>query len=142
LLVRTTFNYIKFHFSARGKRELVYLQIYKHPSTGGHLGMALVEFKTSDQAMDFYRQCGSNTKIMGFDSKIFVDTLGFWITDEYTRLTETEPATLPPRRAFFKKPEEIARIRELIRLQNIKGMIKKEKKRLRSKKIYLAHNTP
>lgn len=111
------------NYSARGKRELVYLQIYKRPTTDGHLGMALVEFKTTDQTMDFYKQCGSNTKIMGFSSKIFIDTLGFWITDEYARLTDNEPPALPPRRSFFKKPEEIERIRELIRLQNIKGTL-------------------
>lgn len=102
----------------------MFLHIYKNPKTGGHFGIALAEFKTTEQAMDFYKQYAVNTKIMGFPSKIFVDTLGFWVTDEVERLTESEPTILPPRRSFFKKPEEIARIRELIRLQNIKGNLK------------------
>lgn len=83
--------------------------------------MALAEFKTTEQAMDFYEQCGPVAKIMGFSSKIFVDTLGFWTTDEYTRLTGEEPPSLPTRRELFKDEEQIRRIRELIRRQNRKG---------------------
>lgn len=82
--------------------------------------MALAEFKTTAQAMEFYTQCGPSPKIMGFGSRIFVDTLGFWITDEYRRLTGTDPPA-PPRRSFFQDEDQIARIRGLIRLQNVKG---------------------
>lgn len=108
-------------FSAKGKRELVYLQIFTHPTNGSHLGMALAEFKTTQQAMDFYEQCGSNPKIMGFGSKIFVDTLGFWITDQFLHLTGQEVPSLPPRRELFTDNDQLLRIRELIRRQNLKG---------------------
>lgn len=121
---RFKYSLIFFTFSAKGKRELVYLQIYTDPTNGNHLGMGLAEFKTTQQAMDFYEQCGSNPKIMGFSSKIFVDTLGFWITDEFTRLTGQEPPSMPPRRALFKEDDQILRIRELIRIQNLRGRLK------------------
>lgn len=101
---------------------MTYLQIYTDPTNRSHLGMALAEFKTTQQAMDFYEQCGPNPKIMGFSSKIFVDTLGFWIIDEFARLTGQESPTLPPRRTLFTDDRQLLRIRELIHRQNLKGM--------------------
>ncbi|KAI6187711.1 Histone-lysine N-methyltransferase [Aphelenchoides besseyi] len=116
-------EYLRDFCSAKGRREIVNLHIYMHPTTGSHMGMALVQFKTTDQTMEFFKQQGQNPRIMGFSAKLFVDTLGFWVTDEYKRITDEEPSFIPPRQKFLKKEEEIERIRKLIRIQNAKDNV-------------------
>ncbi|KAI6192468.1 SET domain protein [Aphelenchoides fujianensis] len=110
-------------FCSKGGREVVQLHIYKHPTTKSHMGMALVEFKTTDQTMDFIKERGQDPKVMGFPSTLFVDTLGFWVTDEYTRLTGEPPSFNPRRRRYLTKEEGLERVRKLIRKQNAKDNV-------------------
>ncbi|CAD5214041.1 unnamed protein product [Bursaphelenchus okinawaensis] len=96
-----------------------YLHIYTNPDpkVRKHLGFALLEFTCEEDAMSFVKHYTETPTIMGFPVKVFIDTLGFWATEEYKKVTKFD-APLPPRHANLTDVIATARLRHLVKLVN------------------------
>uniref|UniRef100_A0A1I7RLW2 RRM domain-containing protein n=1 Tax=Bursaphelenchus xylophilus TaxID=6326 RepID=A0A1I7RLW2_BURXY len=99
--------------------QVNYLHIYTNPDgkSRTHLGFALIEFDSESALMEFVKCYTERPTIMGFQVKVFVDTLGFWAIEEYKRVTGFD-APLPPRHENLTDPIAIARIRHLVKVEN------------------------